>query len=371
MKLVIEKNNLVFRLGATIGMLLFGQQAMAVGTPAGEVVDNTASVVYEVATVLQAAVPSNTVSFVVDRRVTFTLAPIGAALVPVTPGENDAFVDFLLSNTSNSALDFNLLLVQAGVVTVRGVPDTADMDNAEYAVSADFISGADPDPIQGGGQFVDELPADDAIRIRVWGDAALALLDGLVAGLDLSATAAEPGTAAAEGAALVDGTNVDANIDNVFADAGGDGVEVATDGFIVAAADLTVAKSFAIIDGDLGSGLPIPGARIEYTIVITNAAGAATADDIIISDIIDDDLLFLDNAAGSDYTDIQVDDGGGPVECTADVAVGDTDGCSLDGVNLVVGNAATRIITIAAGGSYTVRFQVRIPDPATTPPPSP
>ena len=126
-----------------------------------------------------------------------------------------------------------------------------------------------------------------------------------------------------------------------------------------------------IIDGDLGSGLPIPGARIEYTIIVSNDPAGATADNVVISDAIDDDLAFLDNAAGSDYTDIQVDDGVNPVvECTADAAGVDTDGCSLDGVALIVGNA-NRLISIAAGGSYTVRFQVRIPDPAITPPPTP
>jgi len=372
MKLVKSKHSPSLRLGVALAALLLGQQAMAIGTPAGEEITNTASVAYDVATLPQTAVPSNTVTFLVDRRVTFTLTPIGAALVPVTPGDNSGnlFVDFLLSNTSNSALDFNMLLDQAGVTTVRGVPDTADMDNEQYAVSADFISGTDPDPIQGGAQFVDELPADDAIRIRVWGDAGAALLNGQVAGLDLSATAAEPGVPGTEGAALVNTTNVDANIDNVFADAGNDGVELATDGFIVQAAALTVAKSFAIIDGDLGSGLPIPGARIEYTIVVSNDAAGATAENVVVSDTIADDLTFLDNAAGSDYTDIQVDDGGGPVECTADAAGSDTDGCSLDGFNLIVGNA-NRVINILAGGSYTVRFQVRIPDPASTPPLTP
>lgn len=370
MKVVKRKTSLFMRLGVPIAALLLSQHAMAIGTPAGEVVENTASVAYDVGAVNQTPVASNTVSFLVDRRVTFTLAPIGAALVPVTPGENDAFVDFLLTNTSNSALDFNMLLVQAGVTTVRGQADTADMDNAEFAVSAQTITGGDSDPVQGGPQFVDELPADEAIRIRVWGDAALTLLNGQIAGLDLSATAAEPNTVG-EGAALVDGTNDDTQIDNVFADADNDGVEVATDGFIVAAADLTVAKSFSIVDGDLGSGLPIPGTRVEYEIVISNDPLGTAADNVVISDIIDDDLELLLSGTGSDYADIQFDDGVNPVDvCTADAGDADTDGCSFDGTTVVVGNA-NRVISVAAGGSYTVRFQARIPDPTPTPPPSP
>jgi len=367
MKLFYGKKGLTLRLGAMAAAMLFGQQAMAVGTPAGEVVENTASVAYDVATVTQTAVTSNTVSFVVDRRVTFTLTQVGGALVPVSPGQDDAFFDLLLTNTSNSALDFNLVLDQAGVTTVRGVADTADMTDAEYAVSADFV--ADTDPVQGGPQFVDELPADEDAIIRVWGDAALALLNGQVAGIEISATAATPGGAGL-GADLVDTTDDDATVDNVFADADNDGVEVQTDGFIVESADLTVTKDWTIVSGDLGSGLPIPGTILEYSIVVSNAAGATDADNVVISDDIDDDLTFLTGGTGSAYTDISIDDGGGATDCTADAGDANTDGCAFDGTTIVVGNASLPI-TIAAGGSFTVLFQVQIPDPAVTPPPSP
>lgn len=365
MKLFMKKTSLLFRLGVTFAALLLGQQAMAVGTPAGEVIDNTASVAYEVAAVAQTAVPSNTVSFVVDRRVSFTLDLVGAALVPITPVTTDAWFDLLLTNTSNSALDFRLVLDQAGVTTVRTLADTTDMVTPEYAASATFVSGSNDDPLQGGPQFVDDLPADDAIRIRVWGDAALTMLNGQIAGIQIDATAATPG-AVGLGIDLVDTTDDDALVDNVFADAGNDGVEDQTDGFIVSAASVTVVKSFTIV----GGGLPIPGEVIEYTIIVSNAAGAATAENIVVSDTIDDDLTFLLGAGGSAYTDIQVNDGGGPVECTADPAAGDTDGCSLDADLMVVGGAL-RDIDILGGGSYTVVFQTLIPDPAVTPPPTP
>lgn len=368
MSFMNERSGLIVRLSATALALLLGQQAMAVGTPAGEVVENTASVAYDILTVPQTAVPSNTVTFVVDRRVDFTITQVGGALVPITPLDTDAFFDLRLTNTSNSALDFRLVLDQAGVTTVRGVGDTTDMAGPpQFAVSADFV--ADSPPVQGGPQFIDDLPADEDIIIRVWGDAAVSMLNGQVAGIEISATAAEPG-AAGLGVDLVDTTNTPGGLDNVFADADNDGVEAETDGFIVSAADLTVDKSFAVIDGDLGSGKPIPGARIEYTIVISNAAGASTADNVVISDEIDDDLALLLGSTGSDYADIQVNGGGGPAECTADAPASDTDGCSFDGTLLVVGGAS-RDIDIAANGSYTVKFQVRIPDPDPTPPPSP
>ena len=368
MKFVHGKIGLMFRLGAVAAASLLGQQAMAVGTPAGEVVENTASVAYDILTVPQTAVPSNTETFVVDRRVDFAITLVGGALVPITPLDTDAFFDLRLTNTSNSALDFRLILDQAGVTTVRGLADTTNMVGPpQFAVSADFV--ADSDPVQGGPQFIDDLPADEDVIIRVWGDAATSMLNGQIAGIEISATAAEPG-AVGLGGDLDDSSNDILLVDNVFADADNDGVQAETDGFIVSAANLTVDKSFAIVDGDLNSGKLIPGARIEYTIVISNAATASTAENVIVTDAIDDDLAFLLSGNGSDYADIQVNDGVTTTECTADAPGSDTDGCSFDGTTLVVGGA-NRDIDILASGAYTVKFQVRIPETDPTPPPSP
>jgi len=372
MKLKSKTANLSLRLVTLVAASLLGQQALAAGTEAGTTVTNTASVDYFVGGFDQTDITSNTVAFVVDRRVNFTLVPLDTPnLVPVSPGGTDYWVDFLLTNVSNSDLDFDLGLAEAALGTpVDGSGnDTNDMGTLEYSISGNTISGGDPLPVRGVNTgIIDELGSDEAIRIRVWGDAALTLLNGQIAGAELTATAFEAG-AAGIGAALAYGVaNDDATVQNVDVNAN-NGVAVSVDGFLVETANLSVAKSYSIIDGDLGSGLPIPGARLQYEIVISNAAGASDATDIVVTDLIDPSLTFLlGGGAGSDFTDIQVDDGGGPVECTADDPGVDSDGCSLDaGGNLVVGDTALRPITIAASGSYTVRFQVRIDDPATTP----
>lgn len=372
MKLKSKTASLCLRLVTLVAAALLGQQALAEGTEAGTTVTNTASVDYFVGGIDQTDIPSNTVTFLVDRRVNFTLVPVNTGdLEPVNPGGNDYFVDFLLTNVSNSDLDFELGLLEAALGTpVDGSGnDDADMGTLVYAISANTVSAGPPVFVRGVNTgIIDELGSDEAIQIRVYGDAALTLTAGQIAGAELTATAFEAG-AAGIGAALDWVTApTDAVVDNVDVN-GNNGVEVAVDGFLVNAADLSVVKDYTIIDGDLGSGLPIPGARLQYEIVVSNAAGASDATDIVISDLIDGDLTFLTGGAGgSDFTDIQVDDGGGPVECTADLPGVDTDGCSLDaGGNLVVGDPVLRAITIAASGSYTVRFQVRIPDPLLTP----
>ena len=340
-------------------VLLLGQQAMAVGTDAGTSIDNTVDVNYEVATVAQTTL-SVTVSFVVDRRVDFTLTQIGFALVDVTPGENDAFFDLLLTNTSNSALDFSLVLDDT-IVLVRGFVPDASMSNIEYAVSADIQSATDPDPVQGGPQFVDELPEDEAIRIRVWGDAALSLLDGQIDGIEIAATAAEPATVGL-GADLTEELDTAGGIENVFADDApgvSDGVESESDGFIVVTAALTVTKSYAVIAGSLGSDLAIPGATVEYTILVVNSSDTA-ADDVVITDTIDGNVDLILNAYGGG-NDISVVNNITTLACDIE-ANGDGDGCDSTLPDFTVGAGdLPGGITVAGLTTLTIRYQVTIP----------
>ncbi|MDJ0749208.1 MAG: hypothetical protein QNJ11_06970 [Woeseiaceae bacterium] len=366
MKTSSKTIGLSIRLGALAAALLMGQQAMAEGTRAGTVVENTASVDYFVGGVDQTDITSNTVSFVVDRRVNLTMVPTSTPnLDPVSPGQNDVFADFLLTNTSNSDLDIDLVLANAAsTTTIDGTADDdSDLDDPRIALWTAFESGTPAAPAAPATgtttATVDNIPADDAIRIRVWGNVGLALVNGAIAGLEVTATAlADDGTALAYGVANTDGLeNVDVN--------GNDGIVVSNDGFEVNAASLSAAKSYTVEDDPLSSGLAIPGARLRYEIEVTNAAGSATATNIVITDAIDTDVQFLDNAGGSTYTDIEVFDGTTTTQCTA--TDGDSDGCQVVGGVLTVGDPVERVIDIAAGGSYRVRFEVLIPNPATTP----
>ncbi len=367
MKLVNRKTRLILRLGITAMALLIGQQAMAVGTRAATQIDNTATVDYDVLTIAQTQLSSNTVSFVVDRRVNFTLSVVGGALVPVTPGGSfpavDYWVDFLLTNTTNSVIDFNVALAQmVGGLVRPGQTDDTDMAAVEYAVSANSVANGDTDPARSGPQYVDELEADDSIRIRVFGDAALAMINGQIAGVDLTVNGAEGGTGGSEGAPLVDGVlNGDLTVENVFADAGIGNSESAQDGFIAVSAQLTVTKTYSVFAGDLGSGLPIPGATIEYIVTIVNSSTTTAADPVQIGDVLDVSVaLVLGDFAGS--TDFEIDNGGTVSQCTA---AADADDCVEAGGTITIGGGGT--ISLAASTTLTLTFHVLILDPAPTP----
>ncbi|MCH9694492.1 MAG: hypothetical protein K0U72_08290 [Gammaproteobacteria bacterium] len=368
MKPKLGKIGLIFRLGAMAGVLLFGQQAMAIGTAAGTTIDNTVTVDYDVNNIDQTDL-TDSVSFVVDRRVDFDLVAQGAALVNVTPGETDAFFDFLLTNDSNSALDFFIDLNELVGGAVRASTDDANMQTVDFAVSASPVSGTDDDPVRLGPQFVDSLAADDSIRIRVFGDAALAMLDGQVAGVQLDAIAREPGSGAAT--VLTEDANTDAGVENVFADADNDNLESDVDGWVVQSADLAVTKAYAVIANDLGSGLPIPGATVEYTISVVNSGGT-DADDVVLDDVLAElgGAVALElNVAGAVYngSDVAVYNDGTQVACDVEINA-DGDGCDLVGTTLSVG-AADLVggLTVAAGTTLTVQYQVTIADPDPTP----
>ena len=358
MKLLDGRTGLILRLGAMIVALLAGQQAMAVGTRAGTEIQNTATVNYEVSGLGQAPIDSNQVRFFVDRRVNFTLTPVstpGAEIV--VPGQNDAFVDFTLTNLSNSDLDFFLALDQvASGLDVDGEGnDSADMDNIEWAV----VTAADPTPTQGGAQYVDELAADASVRIRAWGDAAATLLNAQIAGLELTATAREAGGTGVLGAVLdYNQPNGDLTVENVdVIDA--DGVRDSIDGFVVQSAALSVVKDYTVLDDGFGGDIPLPGALVEYTITITNGSAVTSADAVVITDTLDTELEFVSNWSGVNDMTLAFN-GGAAAGCTEEA--GD-DQCERSGQDLTFDG-----ITIDPSGSLEVTYRVTILDTDPTPP---
>lgn len=372
MKTAANIARLVARLGATAAALLLAQQALALGTDAGTTVSNQASVAYSVGGNPQTPIDSdpngnstpgagNPTEFLVDRRVSFTLVEVdGAHTSPVAPGDADVVAAFTLTNTGNAVMDFRLgVLDFAGIV--HGENDTTDFAN--YRVRAANGDGAGGIPVLGDLDFVDELDEDEVVEIYVFADAPVTVLNGQFAHIELTATAADDANAAptvgtldpdlAESAGPDDPTI----IESVFADNGNDGLELAQDGYEVVSAALEITKTAAVISDPFGSGKALPGAVIEYTIVVDNTNGASDATNVSVSDAIDTDVTFVDEAYGVGQ-DVNIDGS----FCNADAADADNDGCSLDGANLVVGDNVDLTINVAAGASYTITFQVLIPN---------
>jgi len=371
-----RKGSFLAKLGLSAGVLLFAQHAFAAGTVAGTDVDNLATVTYEVATVLQDVVESapgvgnavpgagngSVTTFKVDNRVDFSLTQVGTAHTTVSPGQTNAFVEFLLSNDGNSAQDFNLAVAQlaSGDGAVNTLVDT-DKDMANLRIRVGNAGGV---PVLGDLAYGDEIAPDTAVTVYVFGDADLVqgLVNGDVANLELTATVAAAGAALTLGADLADdvGNPDTAGVEVVFAEGGalGDGIESDRDGFTVASAGLTVSKIATVISDPFNNTTnpkAIPGAVVEYVITVANG-GASDADNVSISDAIDTDVVFDATFNGNSGLDIL--NGAAPIACVANATA--TDGCTLIGQDLTVGNASLAI-TIVPTEALVITYRVTIP----------
>ncbi len=343
MKVVIQKLDRLLKISAAAGLLLMGQQALAVGTDAGTEIINDAVITYEVNNVQQNQETAGA-TFRVDRVVNFTLDTANAALTPTAPGETGAIVLYTLTNIGNSPLDFRLLAENA----------SGDDDDMAGGFVAFVDTNANGVVDVGELDFVDALPEGDTVTITVIADAPNVVTDGETALVQLSVFAADPydgsnivnpGANLTLGDDLVDG-GVDATtvITSVFDEdgpgVGGDGSEVfSTDGYQFESASLTVGKTSAVVSDPVGSGFAIPGAIIEYTVDITNGGSSATTS-LTITDDIQSDLNFQIAVAAYGAPDENVrivftDDSAGSTTtsfCEAEFTGTDTngDGCVVD-----------------------------------------
>lgn len=350
----------------TAMLVLLGQQAIAAGTDAGTVVSNQASVDYFVAGVDQTDIVSSPAAnpgsglpttFVVDRRVDFTLIEVdGAHTSPVAPGQADVVAAFTLTNDGNAIMDFRLGVADfAGAV--HGIADSTDLGN--YRVRVANGDGAGGVPVLADLDYVDELAEDGVVEIYVFADAPLTVVNGQYANIQLTATAADdaaaaatPGTLDADLAESPGADDPDA-IESVFADAGNDGFEQAEDGYEIVSASLTITKASAVISDPFGSGKALPDAVIEYTVVIDNSTGSSPAENVVLTDTIQIANVALEDEAYGLNQDVAID----ASFCNADLGDADTDGCAYDPGT---GALSVDIPDIAAGASTTVTYQVRI-----------
>ncbi len=294
---------------ASVAVLAFASNsAWAAGTAAGVSVDNTASISYSVGTTPQTPIESsptgnstpgnitgNETSFVVDKKIDLTVTPgSGITVVPDTTGVSGGAneLTYTLENTGNSTEYFDFTLSQ-----VAG--DDFDATNCSFSAPS---AGTTIAPVQ--------VAADATATVKIICDIPdnTAVTNGDTADIDLRATAvtdASGATVYSESAADTTGVDV------VLADNTGSATDAAIGGgdrnashsavvtYTVGSPALTVQKTSAVtkmsINGadDLTNPMRIPGSTIEYTITVVNGATAATASDVVISDILPTELTYV------------------------------------------------------------------------------
>lgn len=278
-----------------------GAAAAPVGVAAGTSIQNTVSVDYTVNGVNQNDVTA-TDTFVVDRKLNVTVTWQDAAAVSVAPGQTNVVTTFQVSNQSNATVDF---LLTADQVT----SDDFDATGVQIYVESDGVAG-----FSAGDELASSLAAvnsGDAATVYVVSDMIVTPgsppvlpTDGQIASVILSAQVAT-GVTAVEGFAGSGGTAITSDdagvaddknqVQDVFADAAGDatgdtasdGVHSDTGSWVVSGANVTATKVSTVLSDPVnGTSDPkaIPGATVEYCIVVANNSGSATAEDIAVSD---------------------------------------------------------------------------------------
>lgn len=353
-----SKLKIIVASGLVSAAMMSASSAFAAGTTQGTDIDNTVSVDYEVGGVGQTAVTAAD-SFKVDRKILFTVeeaTPTGTT--SVAPGQTAAVTTFTVTNTSNDVLDFSLSASQlTGGTAEHGGTDNFNISGIQF-----FVDDGDGtfDPVNDTATTIENLAEDTSVRVFVIGNIptlGAGSNSGDVAGVTLTAVALN-----SDGSAIAESDDSDANtngVETIFADTGRDNSEAAGDDYTVGAAALTVNKISRVISDGVSTTNPkaIPGAVVEYCIIVENGAGAATATSVGVSD-------DLDNIVDGSGTQIVTFDNsftpkvdGTAVNLTTNTC---TPGATNGAYNAADDEVTGTLTDIAAGETRTLVFRVTI-----------
>ena len=356
----------------TLSALGVSHSAFAVGTAANTSITTRATVEYAVGGVTQTVIESSptgnatpgvnagtNTAFVVDNRVDLTVNEVSGAAEVVNPGQTNVVAVFRITNTGNNTQGYQLTATNESGTTLFGNADNIDVTNLRTFVDSNgngtYDAGVDT------ATNVDSLITDadgENVIVFVVADVPLTAINTSFANVQLQARVAVAGTAGATLVVESSGADDPTVVDVVFADAGRDATEAASDQFDVNSAALSVTKIATVISDPFNNTTnpkAIPGAVVEYAITVANS-GTVSASTVQFTDPIPTDTVFAPGAYGGAGQDIQIAVTGNPtITCTA---ASDGDGCSVNAGVLTVDGTSRP--TIAAGGSATVSFRVTI-----------
>ena len=283
------------------GMVLFvcSSYAYAAKTPAGTVIDNTATLVYSVAGGPSDTAVSNTVSFAVDELIDVALTWQDASQVSVNSPDSGDALTFLLTNTGNGTETFTL--------TRNNAPSVADnFDPVSGATPIYLESNSIPGLQTGAGgdtPYVGSvgLAAEESRTVYVVSDTPASLAIGNTGEVALSAASTTAGAAGA-----VPGTALAGQGDGgITAIVGLTSAQATANGaYIVSGLVVNITKTASVV----GGGDAAPGKTLAYTITV-EVAGSGTAANLIFIDPLPAELTYVqqsiqvDGASRTDEAD--------------------------------------------------------------------
>jgi uncharacterized repeat protein (TIGR01451 family) len=323
---------------------------------AGDTVSNTATIGYSVGGVTQVTVNSNTATFLIDHKVRPDVT--GGSAVNVIPASMGQYLTFTVRNDGNThptgtlAMRLTIQAPSAGLIMdsptlYRETDGTNDYSAGDTLIDASGII---------------DLARDSAATIYLVANTPSGATNGQTAIYHLIATAWDTG-ANTPLARDTDGDDPD-TVEVVWADDAGTAAgDVANGGFhsdsgtfSVESAALAAVKNSTVVSDPFGGFMRVPGARVQYSIVVTNS-GAVPANSVVLTDAIPAGTNFVVgslSAPSSATLDYQNSDGWGYSPGTTDARYG-IDDPTVTEVRITLADPIA-----AAGGTITLNFDVVI-----------
>jgi uncharacterized repeat protein (TIGR01451 family) len=313
-------------------MSVASQSAFAAGTAAGTAINNTAQVSYDDGgtTVNTSSNPTTlTVAEIINVNTT-----VQTPNVTVSPGAASRAVVVRVTNTGNAPETFRL----TGNSAIAG--DNFDPAPAVNMIYFDIDGSGDlsaADTVYTAGANDPTLAADASINLLIINNIPSGLTNGQTGVTQLTAVSltgtGAPGTVfAGQG---------ESSTDAVLGTSGG--TSGASGSYVVSSVQINAVKTQVVVD-QFGGTQPIPGARIDYQIVVT-PSGSGTASNVLIVDGIPTNTTYLPSTLrlnGAVQTDAGDTDSGSFVTAPAPA------------VRVNLGNLTQ------ASGAQTVAFSVTI-----------
>lgn len=265
---------------ATVLGLAGSGQLLAAGAPAGVDIQNTASVNYTVGTT-SATATSNTVSLKV-AEILDVVVTLQSGVVTVAPGAANQVLVYRVTNTGNGVEKFLLALnsVIAGddfdpVPAAPSIYFDTDGNGALSAADTPYVAGSN-DP---------QLNPDAFVTLLVVNNIPNGLANGNRGLAQFSATSRTGSGAPGTNFAGQGTGGTDAVVGTTGATANRNGEYLVADIAIVA-------NKTAVVVDQFGGARPIPGARINYQVVVT-ANGTGTATGAVFADLIPANTTYV------------------------------------------------------------------------------
>ena len=281
-------------------LVFFTAPAWSAGTPAGTIIDNVASVNFDLGGANITQVSNLTTVTVVERLDVVVTLQSGQVLVAANDANRSLL--FTVTNTGNGNEPFELAIDS----TLLG--DDFDPVPAVPAIYFDTDSSGDftvGDVAYTLGVNDPVLAADASVDILLVNDIPGTVINGELGRSELTASSAT-GTGAPGDTFVGLG---DGGLDAVVGATGGD--DLVFGEYLVSDVQLSIVKSVAVAD-PFGGTQPTPGATLTYTVTVeVTSAGTATAS--VFSDAIPAFTTYVANSIllnGGNLTDALADDAG-------------------------------------------------------------